>query len=169
MTIFEAVRHGVTARQAAELYGLKFDRTGRGFCPWHNDGKHPGLQFFRDGGCYCHVCHMSGDATDITAQMLSMPPKQAAWKLYRDFHLDLPIDKRPDPETQTRRLEQKDEHQQKCERYSYLCDVVHEADARLRKYTPETADAEFDLLLAARCKADQELNLLWEELKRERT
>ena len=47
-------------------------------------------------------------------------------------------------------------------------DLVREADAKLAMYTPDTIDATFDLLLDVRSKADQELNLLWEDIKRER-
>ena len=66
MTIFELIREEVSARQVAELYGLRFDKSGRGFCPWHDDGKHAALKFFDDGrGCYCHACHMHGDAVSL--------------------------------------------------------------------------------------------------------
>lgn len=168
MTVFELVRQEVTARQAAELYGLKIDKAGRGFCPWHNDGKHAALQFFPDGGCYCHSCHVNGDATDITAQMLGITPKQAAWRLYRDFHLSQPVDSRPAPETALKAKQKRDEQAEKEKRYGYLCDVVREADARLEKFTAETENTEFWFLLEARSKADLELNLLWEDMKRER-
>ena len=169
MTIFELVREEVTARQAAELYGLKFDGHGRGFCPWHEDGRHAALQFFKDGGCYCHSCHAYGDAVDITAQMLELTPKQAAWRVYKDFNLNHPVDNRPDPSTRSRMQKRHDERAMKNQRWGHLCDVVRDADARLGKYTPETIDAEFDLILAARCKANQELDLLWEDMKYERT
>ena len=169
MTVFELVRQEITAKQAAELYGLQFDRTGRGFCPWHDDGKHAALQFFADGGCYCHSCHAYGDAIDITAAMLGLRPKSAARLLYKDFHLNQPVDKRPDPESKRKAKQRRDAKAAFNKRWSYLCDVVREADARLATYTPETIDAEFDVLLAARAKADTELDLMWESTKHERT
>ncbi len=168
MTIFELVRQEITARQAAVLYGLKFDRTGRGFCPWHDDGKHPALQFFPDGGCYCHSCHEYGDAIDITAQMLGITPKQAARRLYKDFNLNQPVDNRSDPSTKARMKEQRDERKAMAERYSHLCDVLREAEERLAKYTPETIDAEFDLILDVFGKTQDSINLLMEDMKRER-
>ena len=169
MTIFEVVREAVTAKQAAQLYGLKFDKAGRGYCPWHEDGKHAALQFFPDGGCYCHSCHAYGDAVEITSQMLGLTPMKAAWQIYRDFKLNKPVDQRQNPETKRQMQRQRDERAAKAREYSRLCDIVREADERLEKYTPETADAEFDLILDARNRAEQGINLLWEEMKNERT
>lgn len=165
VTVFELVRQNVTARQAAELYGLRFDRNGRGWCPWHPDGRHAALAFYdRDGGCHCHACHHGGDAIDITGQLLGMTPKEAAEQLRKDFHLDQPVDHRPSPETVKRRREVKDERQRFNKRWSFLCDVVHEADAILEKYTPETIDAQFDKVLRLRSMADLELEILWMEI-----
>ena len=169
MTVFELVRQEITAKQAAELYGLKFDRTGRGFCPWHDDGRHAALQFFADGGCYCHSCHAYGDAIDITAAMLGLRPKSAARLLYKDFNLNQPVDNRPDPSSKLKAKQKRDAKAAFNKRWNYLCDVVREADARLATYTPETIDAEFDLLHAARAKADTELDLMWENTKYGRT
>ena len=168
MTVFELVRQEITAKQAAELYGLRFDRAGRGFCPWHEDGKHAALQFFPDGGCYCHSCHAYGDAIDITAAMLKLKPKLAAWLLYKDFHLNQPVDRRPNPETKRRAQQQRDAKAEFNKRWCYLCDVVHEAKAKLATYTPETIDAEFNMLLSVMAKADTELDLMWEAAKYER-
>ena len=162
------MRNEVTAKQAAELYGLKFDRSGRGFCPWHEDGKHAALQFFPDGGCYCHSCHAYGDAADIVAQMLGISQMRAAWQIYRDFKLNKPVDQRENPETKRQMQRKRDERAAKAKEYSRLCEIVREADERLAKYTPETIDAEFDLLLGARNKAEQGINLLAEEMKNER-
>lgn len=169
MTIFELVRSEVSSRQVAELYGLKIDRAGRGFCPWHNDGKHAALQFFPDGGCYCHACHKYGDAADLAAQMLNTTPMKAAWQIYRDFHLNQPVDNRENPETKLKMQRQREAREVKAQRYSAMCDVVREANERLNQYTPENIDTEFDIILGAKAKAEQELNLLWEEMKREYT
>ena len=163
MTLYELVRQEVTAKQVAELYGLKIDRSGRGYCPWHDDGNHPALSFDRNGWCHCFVCHMNGDATDLAAQMLELPKIEAARRIKADFHLDAPIDGRPSP-TARLRMKQRDKKAKFNREWAMLCDVVHEADKLLATYTPGTIDAEFDLILDARCKADQRLNLMWEEI-----
>ena len=164
MTIFELVRQEVTAEDAARLYGLKFDRAGRGFCPWHNDGKHAALQFFDDGGCYCHSCHQHGDATAITAQMLGVTAKDAAERLRQDFHLDTPTTSRPDPTTKAKAKQRRGENERFNRRWGFLCDVVHEADAELPQYDRGTAwdNPRFVAVLKARARADEQLNQMWE-------
>ena len=98
MTIFELVRQEVTAEDVARLYDLKFGRNGRAICPWHSD-HHPDLAFYPDGTAYCHACHRGGDAVALAAQILGLTPKEAAERLRSDFHLDQPINNRPDPAT----------------------------------------------------------------------
>ena len=43
MNVFEAVKGKVTARQAAELYGIPVSRHGMAVCPFHND-KNPSMK-----------------------------------------------------------------------------------------------------------------------------
>ena len=43
MNVFEIVKENVTARQAAEAYGLKVGRTGMACCPFHSD-KSPSMK-----------------------------------------------------------------------------------------------------------------------------
>ena len=127
------------------------------------------MQFFRDGRCYCHSCHEYGDATALTAQILGLSAVKAAQRIRADFHLDQPVDRRPDPSTKAKAKRRRDEKAARDKRWNYLCDVVREADERLAKYTPQTANAEFDVILAARCNADLELDLMWEDMRRERS
>ena len=44
MNVFEVVKENVTARQAAEAYGLKVGRTGMACCPFHSD-KSPSMSW----------------------------------------------------------------------------------------------------------------------------
>lgn len=168
MTLFGLIRHEVTARDAARLYGLRFDRGGRGFCPWHDDGRHAALKFYDNGGCYCFSCHAYGDATAITAQILGLSAREAAERIQHDFHLDKPAPERTEPMTDIKAKQRQGEHAAKCKRWSFLCDVIHEADTRLMKFTPDTITPEFDRILAARCRAETEMFLLEEDFKHER-
>ena len=43
MTIFEQVKECVTARQAAEHYGIKVKENGMACCPFHKD-RHPSMK-----------------------------------------------------------------------------------------------------------------------------
>ena len=171
MTLYELVRSEVTAVQAGRLYGLKFHRNGRAFCPWHDDGKHPALGFFdNDRRCHCFVCLNGGDSIALTAQILGISYKDAAEQLRKDFFLNEPINYRHGPATDA--IPKKSVYDEKKEfnkRWSYLCDVVHEADERLAKYTPELSDEDYErfiTLLGARCEADIELDYLWETVIR---
>ena len=165
MTIFELVKENVTARQAAERYGLRFDRTGRGFCPWHDDGRHAALQFFRDGCCYCHSCHQGGDATALVAQMLGVSEKEAAKQICSDWALKGPITARPELTTQIKAKAEKALKSAFAARWKHLCEVVREADEKLATFSPETAGTEFEMILAARNRANEELDIMWEEIK----
>ena len=41
--VFEAVKENVTARQAAEMYGIRVNRNGMACCPFHDD-RNPSLK-----------------------------------------------------------------------------------------------------------------------------
>ena len=43
MNIFQVVKENVTARQAAEQYGLKVNKNGMVCCPFHDD-RHPSMK-----------------------------------------------------------------------------------------------------------------------------
>ena len=46
MNVIEAVKQAVTARQAAEHYGIRVNRHGMCVCPFHND-KNPSMKLDR--------------------------------------------------------------------------------------------------------------------------
>ena len=53
MTLFEQVKECVTARQAAEHYGIKVKRNGMACCPFHKD-RHPSMK--ADKIYHCFAC-----------------------------------------------------------------------------------------------------------------
>ena len=59
MTLFEQVKECVTARQAAEHYGIKVKRNGMACCPFHKD-RHPSMK--ADKMYHCFACGVGGDA-----------------------------------------------------------------------------------------------------------
>ena len=166
MTVFELVRQEVTAEAAARLYGLKFGQNGRAVCPWHDDHR-PDLRFYDDGTCYCFACHAGGDAIALTEQIFSLTPKAAAERLRQDFHLDQPISDRPDPTATAKAKQRRDERESERKRWGFLCDVVRQADAELRRFNPETAwdNPRFVAVLKAMARADEQLNIMWETNK----
>ena len=145
------------------MYGLPFGRHGRARCPWHDDHK-PDLKFYDNGTCYCFACHAGGDATALTAQILGMTQLEAAERLREDFHLDRPVDDRPAPEAVAAAKQHKDKREQERRKWSFLCDVVHEADMVLAQYnlTDAWEQPRFRTVLAARCRANEQLDIMWE-------
>lgn len=163
-SIFEIVKSQVSARDAAVLYGLPFNRTGnRAFCPWHDDGKHAALAFYSDG-CYCHSCNRGGDSIALTAQILGLSQIEAARQLADDFRIAVrgnDISRRTKREPMPKSVKKAGFDDA---RYSFLCDVVREADSRLSTFNnPDSIDSDSDQLnslLQARARAISELSLM---------
>lgn len=87
MNIFSQVKEHLTARQAAEYYGLKVKRNGIACCPFHDD-KHPSMKI--DKNYYCFACGVGGDVVDYVSRMFRLSQYDAALKLIDD--LTLPVD-----------------------------------------------------------------------------
>ena len=92
MNVFEVVKENVTARQAAEAYGLKVGRTGMACCPFHSD-KSPSMKL--DERYYCFGCGETGDAVDLTAKLFGIGLREAAVKLAEVLLLTMTADKSP--------------------------------------------------------------------------
>ena len=104
--VFREVRERVTAQDAAQLYGLSFDRPGWARCPFHAD-KHPSMSF-RNGRFRCWVCDVGGDSIDLTARLLGLDAMGAVERLNADFALALPLHRKPtqaEAQAARRRLE----------------------------------------------------------------
>ena len=82
--IFRIVKQAVTARQAADRYGLKVNRSGLACCPFHHE-RTPSMKV--DRRYYCFGCGATGDAIDLAAQLLGLTVKEAAVRLASDFCL----------------------------------------------------------------------------------
>ena len=91
MTLFEQVKECVTARQAAEHYGIKVKRNGMACCPFHKD-RHPSMK--ADKMYHCFACGVGGDAIDFTARLFGISQYEAAKKLVEDFGLDIKVGNR---------------------------------------------------------------------------
>ena len=91
--VFREVRERVSARDAAERYGLRLDRSGRALCPYHDDHR-PSLSF-KGARFRCWSCGARGDSTDLTAKLLGLDPLGAVARLNEDFDLRLAIARPP--------------------------------------------------------------------------
>ena len=81
-SLFTQIKSQVTARQAAERYGVPVSRNGIARCIFHND-RHPSMKI--DERFYCFGCHATGDVIDFTAKLFGLAPYEAAKKLAQDF------------------------------------------------------------------------------------
>ena len=136
-SVFEVVKQSVTAREAAELYGIAVGRGGMACCPFHDD-RHPSMKV--DTRFHCFGCGADGDVIDFTARLYDLSPKGAAEKLAQDFGLSYdskaPIRRsyvRQKTEAQVRK--EKREHGWRVLTDYYHLDRKWEAD-----YSPKTAD-----------------------------
>ena len=90
MNIFSEVKEHLTARQAAEYYGLKVKRNGTACCPFHDD-KHPSMKI--DRNYHCFACGVGGDVIDYVSRMFGLSQYDAALKLVEDFTLPVDVKK----------------------------------------------------------------------------
>lgn len=86
MNIFQVVKENVTARQAAEQYGLKVNKNGMVCCPFHDD-RHPSMKV--DKGFCCFACGAKGDVITFVADFFHLAPLEAAKKLAEDFQIPI--------------------------------------------------------------------------------
>ena len=136
-SVFEVVKQSVTAREAAELYGIAVGRGGMACCPFHDD-RHPSMKV--DTRFHCFGCGADGDVIDFTARLYDLSPKEAAEKLAQDFGLSY------DSKAPIRRsyVRQKTEAQVRKEKREHGWRVLTDYYHLLRKweadYSPKTAD-----------------------------
>ena len=100
MIDFKAIKGLVTAREAAEHYGLNVNSRGMALCPFHDD-HNPSMKL--DERFHCFGCGEDGDVIDFTAKYFNLSLREAAEKLLADFGngVELPYTpappKPPDP------------------------------------------------------------------------
>ena len=137
-SVFEVVKQSVTAREAAELYGIAVGRGGMACCPFHDD-RHPSLKLNEDY-FYCFGCGATGDVIDFTARLYGLSPKEAAEKLAQDF--GLAYDSQAPP--RRRYVRQKTEAQKFKEDRDHAFRVLADYYHLLRKwetdYSPKTPE-----------------------------
>lgn len=143
MNVFEAVRDTVTARQAAEAFGIRVNRSGMARCPFHDD-RNPSMKV--DKRFHCFGCQADGDAIDFTARLFGLSKKDAAVKLADTFGIsyeqsdhrvrDHPVIRQVRPEQEIKEAE---DH---C--YRVLCDYLHLLIRWKEDYAPKSPDEEWD-------------------------
>ena len=89
--IFEAVKTGVSVRDAAECYGIRSNHASMACCPFHDD--HTPSMKLNEDYFYCFGCGAGGDVITFTARLFNLRPYEAARKLASDFNIpvDIPL------------------------------------------------------------------------------
>ena len=82
INIFQLVKETVTAKEAAEYYGISVNRNSMCVCPFHQD-KHPSMKV--DERFYCFACQSTGDCIDLVAKLFQISKKDAALRIANDF------------------------------------------------------------------------------------
>lgn len=139
MNVFENVKTSISAREAAEHYGIEVNRYGKALCPFHND-RHPSMIVY-DDHYHCFACGEHGDVIDLVANLYGLPVLDAANKLAYDFGISQ--DKPPTKEMEEK-LNKKSEAQRLKENEK-LCFSVLMAYMKLLQewkvlYAPRTPE-----------------------------
>ena len=145
MNVFEAVRNAVTARQAAEHYGLKIGSNQMACCPFHPD-THPSMKI--DRRYFCFGCGEKGDAIDYVAKMFGLGKLDAAMQIASDFSISYDKSRykkaskwqrKPVPKlTQEQRFQMLEKQ---C--FQILSDYLHLLKQWERQYAPQTMEQEW--------------------------
>ena len=85
---FDEIKARVSAKEAAQFYGIDITRHGKAHCIWHSPDRHPSLSF-KDGFCKCFTCGNGGSSIDVAMQLFDLTAAEAADKLSADFGLGL--------------------------------------------------------------------------------
>ena len=143
MNIFQIVKENVTARQAAEQYGMKVNKNGMVCCPFHND-RHPSMKV--DKGFCCFACGAKGDVITFVADFFHLTPLEAVKKLAEDFRITVEKEnqkkgragkKKELPKRTLCQTEQKfEEWERECIRI--LSDYLHLLENWKVQYAPKT-------------------------------
>lgn len=141
MNVFEAVKENVTARQAAEMYGIRVNRNGMVCCPSHED-RHPSMKV--DKRFHCFGCQADGDVIDLAARLYGLNNLGAAVKLASDFGISYDNKGRASPRPVKKKIsEELRLKQAELQCLWILSDYNHLLEKWKTEYVPETPGEEW--------------------------
>lgn len=150
----EQIKDRVPFRDAAERYGLEFNRLGAAICPFHAE-KTPSFKVKNEYGHCFGGCGWNGDLFDFTMKLFDISFSEAIEKLNADFALGLPLNRRMtlreqrDAERHMREITDR-RNREAAERAAHeaLYDSLHDEMARLEQnrymYAPKDTENEWD-------------------------
>jgi len=142
---YEKIKKAVSAREAAEAYGIRVNRSGMACCPFHDD-RVPSMKL--DSRYHCFGCGADGDVINLTALLFGLNTREAAEKLAQDFGISCKKWKPPRREQRQKIRKQKVQtvRFKETERkfYRILTDYYHLMKLWQRERTPRSPDEEWD-------------------------
>lgn len=146
MNIFDTIKQNVTARQAAELYGIEVNRHKMCCCPFHADKRPSAIV---DERFHCFGCGEDLSVIDFTAKLFAITPIEACKRLARDFGISVPDSWNAAPTVdELYRVRIKSKQKQFDELTRRLFAVLRDYYLKLmdyrKKYAPKTPDEQFD-------------------------
>lgn len=163
MNIFQVVKENVTARQAAEQYGLKVSKNGMVCCPFHDD-RHPSMKV--DTGFCCFACGAKGDVITFVAAFFHLAPLEAAKKLAEDFRIPVFTDnskkrntskKKEKPKRTLYQTEKKFEEWER-ESIRILSDYLHQLEEWKVSHAPKMPNEEWKAEFIETCQQTEKIN-----------
>lgn len=162
MNVFEAVRGNVTARQAAEMYGIQVSRHGMAVCPFHND-KNPSMKV--DKRFQCFACQADGDAVDFVSRLFGLPSREAAVKLAEDFGIRYDSGRKPSVRARIIEPTSEQKYQQEENRcFKVLSDYFHHLRTWKRQYAPQQPEDEWHPLFVEALQRESHIEYLLDVL-----
>ena len=162
MNVFEAVKGNVTARQAAELYGIQVNRHGMAVCPFHND-RNPSMKL--DMRFHCFACQADGDAVDFVSRFFGLPIKEAAMKLADDFSIPYDARRKPSVRPSIREPTPEQRYRQEENRcFRVLSDYFHRLKAWKQQHAPKQLEDEWHPLFVEALQRESYIEYLLDVL-----
>lgn len=157
LNVFEAVKQSVTARQAAERYGIRVNRNGMARCPFHDD-KNPSMK--ADSRFHCFGCQADGDVIDFVSRLQGVGAKEAALMLAQDFSIS--FDEESHARRRIRPRLKKLSEEQKC--VKALSDYLHLLHRWRERYAPRQPDEEWHPLFVEALRSESHVEHLLDVL-----
>lgn len=157
----ETIKERVTFGEAAQYYGLTFNRSGFALCPFHAE-KTPSFKIHGNKG-HCFGCQWHDDVVGFVRDLFSLSFLGALDKINTDFNLMIPLDRRPtlreqrDAEKRHREIMAERERQEAKRRaredlYNTLWDGWYHFDRNRTEYAPQSEGDNFHPLFVEALK-----------------
>lgn len=169
----ETIKDFVSPQEAAEMYGIKFNRAGFAICPMHAEK----TASFKIYGNYFHCfgCGWHGDVIALVRELFNLSFKAAIVKINDDFSVGLPLERkltlreRRDTQRRHRKIIQKRRQREIANfieqlRYDLLWTEWHRLDRNQTDYAPKTETEEWHPLFCEALRKKAYLEYLIDSL-----